>query len=183
MFNYFLQSLPMTFQSKLVSDSVTTFEAAVASIRNMCCAARLAGAQAAPVRQVSSETEALRDRVKELEGQLARLQRPSRPMRQDRTCFCCGRKGHVRRDCRHRNSVCYRCGGKGHLSSVCHIESGTSQWVPATVPTVGPAQQQARGTPGVPQAVPPPAPASQLTALSRAPLPSSAPAASLALTR
>ena len=178
LFNYFLQSLPMSFQSKLVSDGVTDFESAVACIRNMCCAARLTGAQAAPVRQVSSETESLRKRVEELEGQLARLRRPSPPFSGERTCFCCGRRGHVRRVCRHQRSVCYRCGATGHLSSVCRAESGNSQWVPATVPPVGPAQQ-ARGTFSVPQTLSPSPARSQLTAPGPAPLPGRAPAEGL----
>ena len=150
MFNYFLQSLPVHFQSKLVADGVSAFDEAVTSIRNMCCATRLSGT---PVRQVTSETDVLRKRVEELEARLAQFSvGPSsvRHGRDGRTCFCCGNKGHDRRDCRHRNAACYRCGASGHLSRVCRANvTGNAQWVRGTVPPTGPAQQQ-RGTPGVP---------------------------------
>lgn len=121
-FNYFMQSLPIPFQSRLVSDGVTSFDAALTTVRNMCCADRLNASQPAPVRQVLSEADLLRQRVEELESKLARLEggRSSRPSRVERrVCFCCGGEGHVRRDCRSRNSICYVCGVRGHLARVC----------------------------------------------------------------
>ena len=176
LFNYFLQSLPIQYQTKLVSDGVTSFEPAVAVIRNMCCAARLSGAQAAPVRQVSSENEVLHRRVEELEGQLARLAQGTRgPFGGAKTCFCCGRRGHVRRDCRHKQAVCYRCGVVGHLSCACRAAgSGNPQWAPGTVPPAGPGHQL-RGASGLPPPLQPPPAISQLTAPGPAQPPSRAP--------
>ena len=135
LFNYFMQALPMQFQSRLVADGIISFDAALATVRNMCCAARLSVSQSAPVRQVSSETDQLRLRVRELEAKLARLEGHRSVRDEKRTCYCCGGEGHVRRDCRSRNSVCYKCGVKGHLSRVCRTDctgnmSGTVGSVP-----------------------------------------------------
>lgn len=76
LFNYFMQALPVQFQSRLVSDGVTSFEAGLATVRNMCCAARLTVGQAqaaVSVRHVDSETDQLRRKVEELESKLASL--------------------------------------------------------------------------------------------------------------
>ena len=37
----------------------------------------------------------------------------------DKTCLCCGRKGHVRKDCRFKDEKCQTCGKVGHLKAVC----------------------------------------------------------------
>lgn len=35
-------------------------------------------------------------------------------------CYCCGKRGHVKRECRYRNAGCKECGRSGHLASQCH---------------------------------------------------------------
>ena len=119
LFNYFMQTLPMEFQSRLISDGVTSFDTALVTVRNMCCAARLSASQPEPVRQVCSETDQLRRKVAELEGKLARLGGTRGPRSERSICFCCGGEGHVRRNCRYKASICYQCGVKGHLARVC----------------------------------------------------------------
>ncbi|KAJ8027411.1 LYR motif-containing protein 2 [Holothuria leucospilota] len=34
-------------------------------------------------------------------------------------CFCGGKRGHVKRECRYRNAECKECGRRGHLASQC----------------------------------------------------------------
>ena len=38
------------------------------------------------------------------------------------TCFCCGRNGHKKEDCRHKESVCHTCHMKGHLKKMCRSQ-------------------------------------------------------------
>ena len=148
LFNYFMQSLPVELQFRLFSDGVTSFDTALAIVHNMCCAARLNVSQATPVRQVHSEAELLRRRVVELEGKLARFEgnRGSTPRGARQTCFCCSGEGHVRRNCRSRNSICYQCGTKGHLARVCRgSASGNLPGVVGSVPPGRPPFRQGWG--------------------------------------
>lgn len=148
LFNYFLQSLPPHFQCRIVSDGTTSFEAAVATVRNMCCAARLTG-QPSQVRQVRSETEFLRQRVGELESQLAKLQGPDgRRGAGGRTCYCCGNSGHLRSVCRHRRATCYQCGTVGHLARACRAGvSENPNRAAGSVPPVRPVMRQGAAGP------------------------------------
>ena len=34
-------------------------------------------------------------------------------------CYCCGRTGHKKERCRHREAVCHKCHLKGHLQKMC----------------------------------------------------------------
>ena len=76
LFNYFLQSLPPSYQQTLISDGIQTFEATVAKVRNLACAAKVAASATQTVRQVavSEEADALHQRVRELEAKLSRLE-------------------------------------------------------------------------------------------------------------
>ena len=139
LFNYFMQALPMHFQSRLISDGITSFDTALATVRNMCCASRLNVGQPsgrdAPVRKVHTEADLLRRRVEELENKLAQFEGRRGGRVDGKTCFCCGGEGHYRRNCRSRNSVCYRCGIKGHLARVCsHSDSENQRGAVWSVP-------------------------------------------------
>ena len=46
------------------------------------------------------------------------------------TCFCCGRTGHRREQCRLKDAVCRGCGTKGHLVKVCRKRSGGQHKTP-----------------------------------------------------
>ncbi len=37
----------------------------------------------------------------------------------EKACLCCGRKGHVKRQCRFNDEKCSSCGKTGHLKAVC----------------------------------------------------------------
>ncbi|XP_018407686.1 PREDICTED: uncharacterized protein K02A2.6-like [Cyphomyrmex costatus] len=39
------------------------------------------------------------------------------------TCFCCGKKGHMAKECRFKGYSCNSCGKKGHLESVCKVQA------------------------------------------------------------
>ena len=41
----------------------------------------------------------------------------------DVTCYCCGKKGHIKPDCQHRREECRLCGKVGHLQSMCKMKS------------------------------------------------------------
>ena len=34
-------------------------------------------------------------------------------------CFCCGKTGHFKRECKFKNASCFKCGKKGHLREMC----------------------------------------------------------------
>ena len=41
----------------------------------------------------------------------------------DVTCYCCGKKGHIKPDCPKRSEECRQCGKVGHLVSMCKMKS------------------------------------------------------------
>ena len=41
------------------------------------------------------------------------------------TCFCCGKLGHRREGCRHKDAMCHICHKKGHLRTVCRSSTQT----------------------------------------------------------
>jgi len=47
------------------------------------------------------------------------------------TCKCCGKTGHVKKDCWHKDEACSVCGKKGHLKKVCRWVEGNTA-APAT---------------------------------------------------
>ena len=42
------------------------------------------------------------------------------------TCYCCGKVGHKRQNCRMKNEICRGCGKKGHLIKVCRSKQPTA---------------------------------------------------------
>ena len=34
-------------------------------------------------------------------------------------CFCCGKSGHFKRECKFKHASCFKCGKKGHLREMC----------------------------------------------------------------
>ena len=52
----------------------------------------------------------------------------TRPLRETRVCFKCGKQGHIARDCRQSSPVsynvtCYKCGRMGHLANRCQMSN------------------------------------------------------------
>ena len=150
LYNTFLSTLSNDLYVAVVSDGVTTFDAAVTKVRNLVTAARHVSR---PVRQMSAarltpppsgsteETVArLERRISELEAQLT--SRPTRA-RGPRTCFACGEVGHIRPTCVHRDVSCATCGRRGHLSRVCsrNPTQGNGSG-PAQVAEEGPRQRE-----------------------------------------
>jgi len=39
------------------------------------------------------------------------------------TCYCCGKQGHWRKDCRFKDATCKRCYKKGHLVDNCRSKA------------------------------------------------------------
>ena len=34
-------------------------------------------------------------------------------------CFCCGKRGHLKKECKFKHASCFKCGKKGHLKEMC----------------------------------------------------------------
>ena len=43
------------------------------------------------------------------------------------TCYCCGKKGYVSKDCRFKSYACNACGKKGHLKIVCKNKESSKE--------------------------------------------------------
>lgn len=37
-------------------------------------------------------------------------------------CYCCGKRGHIGKDCRHRYKVCRKCNRQGHIETACRSQ-------------------------------------------------------------
>ena len=47
-----------------------------------------------------------------------------KPSRSDvTTCYCCGKKGHIGKECKHRYKVCRQCNRQGHIEAACRGQS------------------------------------------------------------
>jgi hypothetical protein len=44
-----------------------------------------------------------------------------------RTCYGCGKAGHIKADCRFRNAECENCGKRGHTEPVCRAQDGAGK--------------------------------------------------------
>lgn len=128
MFNHFLLALPENYRITIVADGISSFDRALAKVRNLVSAAEM---QSNAVRQVSDDTDPevkrLQEKVSELEHRLETLnvqREPSfcRRVQQgpaDKACFACGDMTHLKPSCRFRDAACYQCGRRGHISRVC----------------------------------------------------------------
>ena len=125
LFNHFLSTLPDEYYAAVITDGITTFDAAVAKVRNKRNATK--GSGAAPVRVLAAEggdesvLAQLQRRIAELESKLDNRSTRSRAAgsRQPRECFACGEQGHMRWQCAKREHRCQRCGTVGHVEVVC----------------------------------------------------------------
>jgi hypothetical protein len=41
-----------------------------------------------------------------------------------RTCYGCGKTGHIKADCSFRDAECENCGKRGHIKTVCRAQDG-----------------------------------------------------------
>ena len=129
-FNYFLSSLPESYQTEIISSGIASFSDAIDKTPNVCRAERRRAAavggggdgaetEAVPVRQVESDSRTqamlsqIMDRIGELEHQVNRShpQMSSGP-RPSRGAFG-GRAGQQ------SPRACYVCGSTGHLAATC----------------------------------------------------------------
>ena len=51
-------------------------------------------------------------------------------------CYCCGKKGHAKKDCRLSNQVCKFCSRKGHIEAACITKQKSSKVSLVTKPTI-----------------------------------------------
>ncbi|GAV83385.1 zf-CCHC domain-containing protein/RVP_2 domain-containing protein [Cephalotus follicularis] len=81
-------------------------------------------------------------------GQTATLGTPSQGSNTGTgTCYHCGRKGHLQKDCWRMNGLCLRCGAAGHLMKDCPKGQATAAIGPASSSgaAAGPSQQRDTG--------------------------------------
>ena len=142
LFNNFLAALPEKYRVDIVTQGITTFQAAADRVRNAIRGEKL---RDRTVRQVSASEPTVLDqilhRLEQLEKQVSQQgqQRqtdaagpPRRPnqggggghasdlvARPVRACYACAGTSHVVRNCRHRNATCFTCGQVGHISLAC----------------------------------------------------------------
>lgn len=162
-FNYFLSSLPESYQTDIIASGITSFAAALEKTRNVCRAEKRRAAAgsgsergSADVRHVeagpgtATMLDQILSRIAELEKHVSqrrpvedfsavRGRAPARGGRgragpSSRTCFVCGSPGHLAAACRSRGRVCYGCGRMGHLVAVCPTRSGNGAGDPGFGP-------------------------------------------------
>lgn len=134
LFNHFLSTLPDEYYAAVIADGITSFDAAVAKVRNKRNATK--GGHGAAVRTLAAEGGAesmlaqLQKRIEQLEARLDN--RSSRPRgadsRRQRECFACGEHGHIRWQCAKRDHRCQRCGTVGHVEVVCGRYFQAGNW-------------------------------------------------------
>lgn len=125
LFNHFLSTLPDEYYAAVIADGITSFDAAVAKVRNKRNAIR--GDRGAPVRALAAEgsdesiISQLQRRIAELESKIDNCPPRSRAAgsRQPRECYACGEPGHMRWQCTKRDHRCQRCSAVGHVEVVC----------------------------------------------------------------
>ena len=147
LYNHFLSTLPAEFYSAIIADGISTFEDAVTKVRNICSAARHAPQS---VRHMTSATRApddslvaqLERRIAELEARVESGAAGGQP-RRSRECYACGKQGHMRFQCEHKNATCSKCSRRGHLSAVCGKYQGNFRGFTRRA-TGGPEQAQAQ---------------------------------------
>ena len=64
--------------------------------------------------------------------------KPTEPASKE-PCKCCGRRNHVKKDCRFREKECNSCGLVGHLAAVCWAGNGPPTTTKAPDPKQAPA--------------------------------------------
>lgn len=153
LFNHFLSTLPDDYYAAVVTDGITSFDAAVAKVRNKRNANR--SSRDAPVRSLAADVgdesviAQLQRRIAELESQLRErpLRARSSGTRQSRECFACGESGHMRWQCAKRDHRCQRCSSLGHVEAVCGRYPPPGNWQGAVPgPGVEPRLAQGRRT-------------------------------------
>ena len=108
-------------QQRLLAEKDLTLEKAVNLSQGMETATKYVQELA----QTGSEAVAIKSEV----NQVTPYHRSQKEGQQTRkftgTCFCCGKLGHRREDCRHMDAVCHICHKKGHLRTVCRSSTQT----------------------------------------------------------
>ncbi|XP_065088841.1 uncharacterized protein K02A2.6-like [Ochlerotatus camptorhynchus] len=65
----------------------------------------------------------VRQRMDRTKHEESRRRSQVKPSSEEVECYVCGRRGHVRANCRFRNSVCNSCSKRGHLAAVCRTRT------------------------------------------------------------
>ncbi|XP_062558187.1 uncharacterized protein K02A2.6-like [Armigeres subalbatus] len=73
------------------------------------------------------------DQCHEQAVNLVRRSQPERDGTKIAECYACGRKGHLKPDCRFKNATCRNCRKKGHLQVVCNVK--TKHYVKEAAPS------------------------------------------------
>lgn len=158
LFGALLNSLPENLYDAVIASGATDYEGAVMKLRNLFRASRPAppltssgGADAvhavgaaAPSPASNHALQQILDRLQALEARVAEpARRPpvahaSPPSAERRQCFCCGRSGHVRANCRLREVGCHQCGQLGHVRRMCQSRNQGNEQGDPSLGTRGP---------------------------------------------
>ncbi len=77
--------------------------------------------------EIARAMESAEDNAKSFKGAEPPIRKVSRQIPRSgdlRPCLSCGRKNHLREDCRFRDATCYSCGKRGHIAPACKSAPG-----------------------------------------------------------
>ncbi|CAB0040099.1 unnamed protein product [Trichogramma brassicae] len=112
----------------LFKQSELTFESAF----KLALAREKAELNAASTEKITASSSKQDDKINAVKTKFSSRNSRNGKNRADWICYCCGKKGHLARDCRHRHQKCKKCKRPGHLEATCRSQKRNIQHLPAS---------------------------------------------------